>query len=171
MNIFEAILENIRSFFRFKYTSNKLKENRKMNIFEAILGGRKTKQFELGERKIVLQTLTTQEQNEINKKLSYSFPNTSADAVFIAEMLPTLSKSLVSVVGVPVSNWDDVAKKLKENEKLTVTDAVEEIFSKASQNSISTLFNFYLQLLEEDRAERDELVNFTQSQKEDSSGN
>lgn len=134
-----------------------------MDLLEILGGDRKRKEFMFGGKKIVLQTLTQEEQTEIFAQTA-NFTNTLH--MVTAQRVPILARSIVSVENVPIEQSSEIQCKIKEEQKnknsefVDVINIKEAILNKISTTVIEFLFTKYLQLKEEHTKEiEDKLKN------------
>ncbi len=121
-----------------------------------LFGERLNETFDFGERKVVLQTLTKNEQVEILKRFTSGVDYlTQSEAIKV----PILAKSIVEIDGTPWDMFDEIRPRLQKDKNAKVEELVEEELGKLPVGVIEVLYGFYLQLMEKDRIRTDELKN------------
>jgi len=141
-------------------------------LVEVLLGHRRTRNFQLGENKVVLQTITSREQSEISRAVS------GLDLIAQIENLkvPLLARSLVSINDTQIENFPEVREQLRKfsgngaegNQNVVV--AIEQSLYEMEKDSINLLYSCYLDLEKERVDERDKLKNSLRAQSAESSG-
>lgn len=123
-----------------------------MDLLKTLSGQRESKEFEFGKKKIVLQTLTQEEQTEIFAKTA-NFTNMLHMAT--AQKVLALARSLVSIDNIPIENFDEAQEKIKEEQKnnnnkvVDIISIKESVLSKLSTTVIDVLYSKFIALKEE----------------------
>jgi hypothetical protein len=135
-------------------------------LAEVLLGGRKTKEFKVGESVVLLQSLTAQDQSEINSEAS----GLNALTYLESSKVPTLARSLVEIDKVPIEAFPEVREYLRKDTELKTVQAVEKSLYDMDKENVNLLFSLYLDLETERQAEREKLKNSSRVQSAESSG-
>jgi hypothetical protein len=138
-------------------------------LLQVLSGERKQKTFELGDNKIVLQTLTGEEKAEIARMIS--------GLDFLAQIenqkIPIVARSLVSINNIPIDNYDEVIQTMRryEDEKVSILRCIEITLGKMDGEAINLLYSYYEELEQERVKERELLKNSSRVQKQEKAEN
>jgi predicted Zn-dependent protease len=138
-------------------------------LIDALLGQRKLKEYQVGEAKVMMQTLTAGEQAEISRVTG----NRGLDYMSQIETskIPILARSMVSINNVPIDGQPEVREKLRNDPSMAVAQAVEQVLSDMDWSMVEYIFTYcYSDLVQERGKELDSLKNSSRGQSADSSG-
>lgn len=124
-------------------------------LIDLIAGRTKTHTFKHGSLQVVMRTLKEKELDEI-----YRVIGTKATTEVGADLLRrryVLANAIVSINGLPLSSFTEVQKLLSENKEIDMTEAIVQILSEASPQSLSVLWTCYIELATLAEKEKDEL--------------
>jgi len=127
------------------------------SLIEALAGERVVSEHEINKVKVKFQSLTSEEIIEIESKLRGIDIITQSEEYKIF----TLSRSLVSIDGIPIQSYPEVITILetakKENRIVKVVDAVEQAIKVNDSETIKNLFFHYTKVVKEKQDKIEEL--------------
>lgn len=138
------------------------------SLIETLFGERKTETYEIEGKKIVMQTLTREESGEVLKNTGFN--GTLAQFESVKE--PMLARAIISIDGNRWSDFDEIREELKkeENKNVRVEEIAEKYLRKFCGPIINILYDFYLDLAEKQRKEKESLKKTSITQFPDLSG-
>lgn len=124
-----------------------------MQLMEALFGEPVKKEFKLGNKPLVLKTLTQAEMNDVMARL----PRMDLSIIEL-QKVPILARALVSVDNVAIEAVAEVQEAVQK--KIPVIDAIEVVLGKMDTSIINLLYGFYAVLLEDVKKQREDLKSF-----------
>jgi len=123
-----------------------------MNLVDALLGSPEQKEFKFGNGKVILKTLTQDELNEVMEKL----PRMDLSIIEL-QKVPILARSIVSINGIDIHAFQEVQDAIKKDEKVRISNVIEEVLGKMDTTLINLLYGYYSELNEYVTKKREEL--------------
>lgn len=129
-----------------------------VDLFKMLFEGDKvTKEFELGDHKVVMRLITPSEQRDILLRSEIRSSANFFDRLELGK-LPILSRAIVSIDGLGWDARDEVRELKEKNPTWKTSDAIEEILSKnLSAGALDLFYELYTRLEESQKKAIDEL--------------
>lgn len=108
-----------------------------------------TKEFDLGEHKVILRTLSSKELEDIEKEITFKLANFSTSAVYQIKKTEILSRSIVSIDGVILKHFDNVQTELSSTENVDIQKIIRKEIESWDSTVTDVLYGFFNLLLEE----------------------
>ena len=75
-----------------------------------------TKEFSLGEHKVIMRSLSSKELEDVEKEITYKIANFSNSAVYQIKKNEILARSIVSIDGVVLKQFEEIQGELAKTE-------------------------------------------------------
>jgi len=124
-----------------------------MLLSEALFGLPYEKQFARGKTIIQMKTLSTQDRVEVLRKVQGLDLYAQTEAMKI----PVLARSIMSINGQLLENWNEVRDIKKQFPDMDIVIAKEQALEKMDDGGINIVYQDYLELVDEATKEREKL--------------
>lgn len=108
-----------------------------------------TKEFELGEHKVVLRTLNSKELEDIEKEITFKLTNFSTSAVYQIKKVDILTKSLVSVDGIALKQFENIQSEISTSENPDINKLIRKEIESWDSTATDILYSYFNMLMEE----------------------
>lgn len=121
-----------------------------------------TKEFSLGEHKVLISALSAKELNEAEKEISFNtIKNTNNEIEF--RKIAILSRSIISIDNVLIKDFDNIQLEVSKNKKDLIKAIQDELLT-YDKSVINILYGFYLKTDNENDKKFQKEINFLLSQ-------
>lgn len=122
-----------------------------------------TKEFSLGEHKIVLRSLTYKELEDIEKSITYKLTNFSNSAVYQIKKIEILARSIVTIDGIAMRQFEEITSELAKAENPDLTAIIRKEIESWDSSATDVLYGFYNVLMDEKSKEYKKELDFLSS--------
>lgn len=122
-----------------------------------------TKEFSLGEHKVIMRSLSSKELEDIEKEITYKIANFSNSAVYQIKKNEILARSIVSIDGVMLKQFEEIQGELAKTENPDLISIIRKEIETWDSSATDVLFGFYNVLMEEKSKEFKKELNFLNS--------
>ncbi|MCM1260575.1 MAG: hypothetical protein NC222_06430 [Staphylococcus sp.] len=108
-----------------------------------------TKEFSLGEHKVILRTLSSKELEDIEKEITFKLANFSTSAVYQIKKVDILTKSLVSVDGISLKHFENIQAEMSTSENADINKLIRKEIESWDSTTTDILYGYFNLLMEE----------------------
>ncbi len=124
-------------------------------LIDILQGRTKTHKFTAGTLQVVMRTLKEKELDDVYRDVGLLA--TSEVGADLLRRRHILARALVSINGIPVSQFPEIQKCMSEEDTKDVHIAIFKTLSDLSPQSLGVLWSCYLELVQLDEKEKAEL--------------
>ena len=122
-----------------------------------------TKEFSLGEHKVVLRSLTSKELEDIEKSITYKLTNFSNSAIYQIKKIEILARSIVTIDGIAMRQFEEITSELAKAENPDLTAIIRKEIESWDSSATDVLYGFYNVLMDEKSKEYKKELDFLSS--------
>ena len=121
-----------------------------------------TKEFNLGEHKVIMRSLTSKELEDIEKIVTFKITNFSNQAVYQIKKIEILARSLVSIDGISLRQFEEVQNEIAKTDNPDLIAIIRKEIESWDASATDILYGFYNILMEEKAKEFKKELDFLQ---------
>lgn len=123
-----------------------------------------TKEFNLGEHKVIMRSLTSKELEDIEKAITFKITNFSNSAIYQIKKIEILTRSIVSVDGIAIRQFEEVQNEISKTENPDLIAIIRKEIESWDNSATDVLYGFFNSLMEEKAKEYKKELDFLNSQ-------
>lgn len=108
-----------------------------------------TKEFSLGEHKVILRTLNSKELETIEKDITFKLANFSTSAVYQIKKIEILSRSIVSIDGISLKQFENIQSEISTSENPDLQKIIRKEIESWDSTVTDIMYSYYNLLMEE----------------------
>lgn len=108
-----------------------------------------TKEFSLGEHKVILRTLNSKELETIEKDITFKLANFSTSAVYQIKKIEILSRSIVSIDGISLKQFENIQSEISTSENPDLLKIIRKEIESWDSTVTDIMYSYYNLLMEE----------------------
>ena len=108
-----------------------------------------TKEFSLGEHKVILRTLNSKELETIEKDITFKLANFSTSAVYQIKKIEILSRSIVSIDGISLKQFENIQSEISTSENPDLQKIIRKEIESWDSTVTDIMYSYYNVLMEE----------------------
>lgn len=108
-----------------------------------------TKEFSLGEHKVILRTLNSKELETIEKDITFKLANFSTSAVYQIKKIEILSRSIVSIDGISLKQFENIQSEISTSESPDLQKIIRREIESWDSTVTDIMYSYYNLLMEE----------------------
>lgn len=108
-----------------------------------------TKEFSLGEHKVILRTLNSKELETIEKEITFKLANFSTSAVYQIKKIEILSRSIVSIDGISLKQFENIQSEISTTEHPDLHKIIRKEIESWDSTVTDVIYGYFNVLMEE----------------------